>query len=71
MMTVKELDFIFPFVVFGYGAIVTFVLGHSKLVALAEKKLSSEMWTRFQSKRTLAFVCLVVGGLWSLQNLWF
>jgi hypothetical protein len=69
-MGYREIDFIFPFVVFGYGALMTFVLTNPRLMELAEKRLPSEIWSRFQSKRPLAVICFVVGGLWSLQNIW-
>ncbi|MDZ4678639.1 MAG: hypothetical protein SGI74_14170 [Oligoflexia bacterium] len=69
-MTWRELDYIFPFVVFSYGLIVTLVLLNPKLVKIAEQKLPSEMWAQFQAKRTLALLCLVIGAVWSLQNIW-
>ena len=69
-MTVQQLDFVFPFVVFGYGAIMVFVLNHPKLMALAQERLPSETFASFQSKRLLSVICFIVGGLWSLQNLW-
>jgi hypothetical protein len=69
-MTYMELDFIFPFIVFGYGAVMLFVLNNTKLMDLAEKRLPSEVLSQFHGKRLLSAVCFVVGGLWSLQNLW-
>jgi hypothetical protein len=69
-MTYRELDFIFPFVVFGYGAVMCFVLNHPRLMALAEEKFTPEFTQTFKAKRALGLICLVVGGLWSLQNIW-
>ncbi len=70
-MTYKELDFIFPFIVLGYGAVMTFVLNAPKLMMLAEQKLPSEILQQMKMHRGLGIICLVVGALWSLQNLWF
>lgn len=69
-MSVATLDFIFPFVVFGYGAIMTFVLHFRPLVELAESRLPLEIHKQFNAHRGLALVCLAVGSVWSLQNLW-
>jgi hypothetical protein len=69
-MTPKEIDFIFPFVVFAYGAVVTFVVTNPTLVRLAEERLPSDIWEKFQAKRPLGLFCIVVGGIWSLQNIW-
>jgi hypothetical protein len=69
-MNIKELDYIFPFVVFGYGALMMFVLNSPALMKMAEKNLSSELFSSFQSKRVLSVVCFIIGGLWSLQNIW-
>ncbi len=70
VMSLKELDFIFPFVIFGYGFIATFIFNHPKFLALAEKRLPFEYHQQFRARRTLGAICLVVGGLWTLQNLW-
>ncbi len=70
-MTIHELDFIFPFFVLGYGALVTFVLNMPVLMERAEHRLPQEWLRQIQAHRILALVSLIGGGLWSLQNLWF
>jgi len=67
-MSIQELDYIFPFIVFSYGLIMTLVF-YSPLVALAEKKMPGIYWEQFKAHRTLGHLCLIVGALWSLQNL--
>jgi hypothetical protein len=69
-MTYKELDFYFPFVVFCYGLTMTLVLNSAFLMKIAHKKFTPELVTQMNMHRSLAVVCLVVGSLWSLQNLW-
>lgn len=69
-MTIQKLDFIFPFVVLGYGFLVTFVLSMPPLVALAEQRLPEPLLKQLMGHRVLALVCLLIGGLWSLQNVW-
>lgn len=71
MMSVHTLDLLFPYFVFAYGALVTLVLNIPFLVELAEHRLPSELGRQLLAHRWLALVCLVVGALWSLQNLWF
>jgi hypothetical protein len=70
-MTYKELDFLFPFFVLAYGALMTFVLNTPALMRLAEEKFPHELLQQMNMHRTLAVVCLVIGSLWTLQNLWF
>lgn len=69
-MLPEKLDLIFPFLVFAYGAILTFVLHHPKLIELAETRLPYEIRQQMRAHRGLGLLCLVLGGLWSLQNLW-
>jgi hypothetical protein len=69
-MTLEKLDLLFPFIVFGYGALITFVLNQPVLERLAETRLPPPMRAQLQAHRGLALFCLVAGGLWSLQNLW-
>lgn len=69
-MTPNQLDFIFPFVVFFYGALLTFVLNHSHLMAIAERKMPRPILDQMKAHRALAWFCLVIGFFWSLQNLW-
>ena len=70
-MTYHQLDQIFPFIVFGYGLIMTFVLNMPELLKIGNDRFPKEVMTMFQSHRVIALVSLVVGGLWSLQNLWY
>jgi hypothetical protein len=69
-MTYKEIDFIFPFVIFGYGLIVTLVLNSPILLALGKGRFSQNLMAQFQSHRMIAFASLIIGALWSLQNIW-
>ena len=69
-MTLQELDAIFPWFVLFYGFVVTFVLNQESLMTLAEQRLDQTLLKNLQVHRGLAFICLVVGGLWTLQNLW-
>ena len=70
LMTYQELDYVFPFFVFGYGALMLLVLTNPKLTRLAEDRLPSEVWSQFKVKKAFALVCFVVGALWALQNIW-
>ena len=69
-MTHKELDLLFPFVVLAYGLVMTFVLNSKVLMRLADEKFPPEMVTQMNTHRTLALIWLVIGALWSLQNIW-
>jgi hypothetical protein len=69
-VTLKELDFFFPFLIFVYGLLTTFVLSSPQLMTIAEERLAPEMVNQFKTKRALGKFCLLLGGLWSLQNLW-
>lgn len=70
MMRHETLDFIFPFIVFSYGILMVFVLENQSLQKIAETRMP-EMAATLRSHRNLAWVCLFVGGLWSLQNIVF
>jgi len=63
----ETLDFIFPFIVFFYGILMVFVLENQTLQKLAEQRMP-ELGATLRSHKNLAWVCLFVGGLWSLQN---
>ena len=67
-MTVKELDYFFPFFVFAYGVVIT-MLFQTGLISLGKGRIPEVLLQQLQSNRILGLVCLVVGGLWSLQNL--
>jgi hypothetical protein len=69
-MSIQQLDFYFPFIIFGYGVIMTLVL-NSSLVERAETVFPQALIAQFKASRVLGFVCLFFGGLWSLQNLIF
>lgn len=69
-MTIEQLDAFFPFFVFFYGALITFVLHVPALVEISEQRMPPQVHAQLKAHRLLAIVCLVVGGLWSLQNLW-
>lgn len=69
-MTPDKLDLLFPFVVFGYGAVMTFVLHTPALSDLAETRLPANVCAQIKAHKGFGLLCLVVGGLWSLQNLW-
>lgn len=68
-MNLETLDYLFPFVVFFYGALMVFVLENKALDRLATERMPSLAPT-LRSHKGLAWVCLFVGGLWALQNLW-
>lgn len=69
-MTPEKLDLIFPFFVFAYGAVMTLVLNTPLLSELAETRLPYAMSQQLKAHRGLGLICLIVGGAWSLQNLW-
>lgn len=69
-MLPERLDFLFPFVVLGYGAVMTLVLNSPLLSELAETRLPAALHQQLKAHRALGLICLVVGGFWSLQNLW-
>ena len=68
--TYAQLDAIFPYICFAYGAVMTFTLSSSTLVRLADERLPAQMSAQWKAHRGLALVCLVVGAAWVLQNLW-
>jgi hypothetical protein len=69
-MTPEKLDLWFPFIVFAYGAIMTFTLNHPTLQELAETRLPHAVAQQMKAHRGLGLICLAIGGMWSLQNLW-
>ena len=69
-MSVAQLDAIFPYLCFAYGAIMTLALNSKHLERLACERIPEPIRTRFRSHRGLAFACLWLGGAWILQNLW-
>jgi hypothetical protein len=69
-MTPQKLDAIFPWFVLSYGFIVTFVLNQEGLMKLADQRMDQAFVKNLQAHRRLAFASLIVGALWTLQNLW-
>lgn len=69
-MNHQQLDFWFPFIVFTYGFAMSIVLNSKPLMALADRRFPPDLKQQMVSHRYLALVCLVVGALWSLQNIW-
>lgn len=69
-MTFRELDAIFPYIVFVYGILVTFVLASAPLMRIARERLTDELVAQLTGHRILAMICLWVGSIWILQNLW-
>ena len=67
---ISQLDFMFPFFVFGYGLLMTVILNHQGLMEIAEQQLPTNILTQFRAHRALGITCLIVGTFWSLQNLW-
>ena len=66
---IQELDSIFPFIVFFYGAFMTLVTSLPSLRQKAENAMNQELVEWFYGHRVLGLICLFVGGLWSLQRL--
>ncbi len=69
-MTHELLDNIFPYIVFYYGFIMTVFLNTSKVQQLADKYVTPQLLKQMQAHRGLALICLIVGSIWTLQNLW-
>ena len=69
-MTIEQLDLIFPFLCFAYGAVMTFTLNSPVLSKIADDRLPGPMLEQFRAHRTLGMICLAVGSVWILQNLW-
>ncbi|MBX3020354.1 MAG: hypothetical protein KF799_01650 [Bdellovibrionales bacterium] len=49
---------------------MTFILNTPLFSELAESRLPYAMSQQLKAHRGLGLICLVVGGVWSLQNLW-
>lgn len=67
---ITKIDYFFPFFIFFYGLVVLFVLEIPALVALAKKRMPTH-YENFERHRKIALFSVYVGGLWSLQNIWF
>lgn len=64
-----QLDFYFPFLVFAYGTIMTFVTHLPLSKDRSNGPIQTELLEWFYSHKILGVVCFFVGGLWSLQKL--
>ncbi len=71
MMSIDKLDLVFPFVVFAYGVVMTVVLHAPIFAVLAEQRLSPQMREQLEKHRGFSVISLILGGFWTLQNLWF
>ena len=69
-MLPEKLDFIFPFIVLAYGAVMTFVLNTPLLAELAEERLPHNVVRQIKAHRGLGLFCLIAGSIWSMQNIW-
>lgn len=69
-MTPDKLDLIFPNIVLLYGLVMTLMLNTRFFSELAEQRLPYSVSQQLKSHRGLGLVCLLVGAVWSLQNLW-
>ena len=70
-MTHELLDKVFPYIVFYYGFIMTLFLNLPKVQKLAEKHVTPQLLKQMNAHRGLALICLFVGSVWSLQNIWY
>lgn len=69
-MTPAQIDFYFPFVVFFYGFLAVLVLETPALARLGRERMAAA-WQGLEQRRSLAWISFFLGGVWSLQNLWF
>jgi hypothetical protein len=70
IMTPQQIDYLFPFIVFFYGFLIIAVL--EVLPAVVRQELRTRSWFEMiQKRKTLAWVCFFIGGIWSLQNVWY
>lgn len=78
-MTWAQVDFFFPFFVFFYGILMIFVQEIPFFTRMAQSLQTqartelqmkhAEVLTQISARKTLAWTCFFVGGLWSLQNI--
>jgi len=69
-MSLQNLDFIFPFVVFFYGLLLLVVQESPFFRELGHQRMSVA-YQRISTQRPLAWISFFGGGLWALQNIWF
>ncbi len=68
-MNPQMLDFYFPFFVFLYGILMVLTLHNPFLMRLAKERFTEPLLKQFVAHHLLGWACLVIGFLWSLQNL--
>jgi hypothetical protein len=66
----ETLDKLVPWTAFVYGVVMVFVFQSPMLLRLAETRIPEPHRSRFLAHMPLAWVCLFVGGLWILQDIW-
>lgn len=64
------LDNLVPWVAFGYGCIMVFVMQNPTLMHLARTRIPEPHRSRFLAHSLMGWVCLFAGGLWIVQSLW-
>ena len=69
-MNLILLDYLFPFMMFFYGLLVLIVL-EAPFTRKVHENMSNYFVQQLRAHKPLAWICFFVGGLWSLQNLWF
>lgn len=69
-MSLAQIDLIFPFLIFAYGAMVSLTVNSAAFERLSQRFLPAALKAQLEAHRHLALLCLVVGSIWSLQNLW-
>lgn len=69
-MTPQKLDFIFPFLVFFYGFLMVLVLELPFFVRVGQQRMA-QAYSELGRHKPLAWICFFVGGLWSVQNIWY
>lgn len=69
-MLPQKLDLLFPYLCFAYGFLMTVALNIPALAEIADERFPHHVVQQWRAHRGLALFCLVVGGLWILQNLW-
>ena len=69
-MTPQDLDKVFPYICFAYGALASFALNVPTLERLAEQRLPQALTHRWQAHRGIALLSMIVGAVWILENLW-
>ena len=70
LMTVTQLDLLFPYIFFFYGVLMTLALNSERLSRIADERFPHELLEQWRAHRGLALLCLLVGAAWILQNLW-